>query len=125
MLPRLTPMYCNDGLNKKRWNVERTISTESIQKYTSINRNSMHMRDRKDIVTCYPKQHVIVLGQLVRVKSRLGSPSDRSSTKKHHDIISNRRVNVWIGRSTDKRLTKSLRYYFLSYPKLFTLNPRS
>ena len=55
MLSRLIPMYCNDGLNKKGWKRDRTISTKSIQKYTSINRNSMHMRDRKDIVTCYPK----------------------------------------------------------------------
>ena len=59
-LPRLTPMYCNDGLTKKRWKINRTISTKNKQKYTSINKNSMHMRDRKDIVTCYPKQHVIV-----------------------------------------------------------------
>ena len=55
-------MYYNDGLNKKRWKINRTISTKNIQKYTSINKNSMHMRDRKDIVTYYPKQHVIVLG---------------------------------------------------------------
>ena len=62
MLPTFTPMYCNNGLNKKRWKINRTISTKNIQKYTSINKNSMHMRDRKDIVTCYPKQHVIVPG---------------------------------------------------------------
>ena len=25
MLPRLTPMYCNYGLNKKRWKIDRYI----------------------------------------------------------------------------------------------------
>ena len=61
MLSRLIPMYYKDGLNKNRWKIDGTINTTSMHKYTSINRNNMHMRDRKDIVTCYPKQHVIVL----------------------------------------------------------------
>ena len=125
MLPRLAPMYCNYSLNKRRWKTYRTISTKSIQKYTSINRNSMHMRDWKEIVTCYPKQHVVVLFQLTRFKSWFSSPSNRSSIKKCHNIINMKRLSAWICRSTDKRHTKSFRYYLLSNLKLFTLNPSS
>ena len=125
MLPRRTPMYYNYDLNKKREKTDRTINTQSIQKYTFINRNSIHMRDRKKIVTCYPKQHIVVLSQLIRVKSWLSSPSDKSLTKKCHNIIYKRRLSVWICRPTKKRHTKSFKYHLLSNLKLFTSNPNS
>ena len=83
------------------------------------------MRYRKDIVKCYPKQHVIELGSLTRVKSWFITPSDSSSTKKCHDIINKRSLSVWICRSTNNRYMKSFKHYLLSYLKFFTSNPSS
>ena len=125
MLPRLAPMRLNNGLNEKKRKTNRTISTKGIHKCTSINKNIIQMGYRKDIVTCYPKQHVIELGLLTRVKPWFITPSDSSSTKKCHDIINRRSLSVWICRSTNNRYMRSFKHYLFSYPKFFTSNPSS
>ena len=61
LFPRFVLMYLNNGLNKKRRKTDGTISDESIQKDTPIYKNSMHMGDGKDVVTCYPKEKIIEL----------------------------------------------------------------
>ena len=52
-------MHLNNVLNEKRRKTNGTISDEGIQKDTPIYRNSMHMGDRKDVVTHYPKENII------------------------------------------------------------------
>lgn len=61
LFPRFVPMYLNDGLNKEKQKANGTISDESIQKDTPIYRNGMHMRNMKDVMTCYPKQQIVNL----------------------------------------------------------------
>jgi len=52
LFPRFIPMYLNDNLNEEIWKANGTISDESVHEDTPIYRNGMHMRNRKDVMTC-------------------------------------------------------------------------
>ena len=61
---RRTPTCLNNGLNEKRRKTNGAISNKSIQKDTPFYWNSMDMRDRKNVMTSYPKEDVIKLNEL-------------------------------------------------------------
>ena len=50
--------FCN-GFNEKGRKTNGTIGDESIKKETPVCRNCMNMRDRRDVVTSYPKEDII------------------------------------------------------------------
>jgi len=64
MYPCCTPKNLNNGQNEKRRKTNRTISNESIHKDTSLQRNSVDMRDKEDVVTRNPKEDVVKLSKL-------------------------------------------------------------
>ena len=64
------PMCFYDGLNEERGKIDRTIGIKSIHKNTSIYENSVYMGDREDVITCYPKEHIMILSYLMRMNSR-------------------------------------------------------
>ena len=123
MFLRFAPMCFYGGLNEERRKTSRTIITNSIDKNTSINRISVYIGNRKEIMNCNPKHHVMKLSWFTRVNSRFFTPCDRFAIEKCHHIINRWRIIIWIGRITNKRYMKSLGYYFLSYPKILTSNP--
>lgn len=61
---RSTYICLNNGLNEKRRKTNGAISKGSIQKDTPSYRNTMDMRDRKYVMTSYPKEDVIKLNEL-------------------------------------------------------------
>ena len=64
MCLRCTPANLNNGLNEKRRKAHGTICKKRIQKDTSIYRNGVNMRDREDVMTCYPKEKIVKLSKL-------------------------------------------------------------
>ena len=63
-----------NGLDEKRMETHGSTSDKGIQEYTTINSNCMYMRDRKDTMTCNPKQKIVFLSVFTRLKSRLIFP---------------------------------------------------
>jgi len=54
-----TPMNLNKRTNKKSRKTHTSISDKSVQECTSLNRNSINMRNRPNAMTGYPKELVI------------------------------------------------------------------
>ena len=61
---RFTPIHLSNGLNKKRRKTHGPICAKGIQKSTSVQMNGMNVRDRKDVMTSYPKEKIVKLNQL-------------------------------------------------------------
>ena len=72
-----TPINLYKKMNKKSRKTHRSISDESVQKRTSLNRNCMDMRDRPDTMTRNPKEHIIELNKLMSSNPRNGSTSEK------------------------------------------------
>ena len=64
MCSRCTSKDLNNDLNEKREKTHRTISKKCIQKNTFIYRYDVNMRDREDVMTCYPKEEIVKLIKL-------------------------------------------------------------
>ena len=62
-----TPMNLNKRANEKSEKTHRSIGDESVQKRTSLNRNSMKIRDRPNGVTRNPKKQIVELSKLMEV----------------------------------------------------------
>ena len=62
---RTTPMNLNKRSNKMSRKTHRSIGDESVQKCTSLNGNSMQMRDRPNGMTRNPKNQIIELSKLM------------------------------------------------------------
>ena len=76
-----TPMYLNQRTNEKMRKTHRSVYDKSIQKCTSLQRNSMQVRDRPNGMAKNPKEKIVNLGQLVRGDLRIRTPLDRSPSK--------------------------------------------
>ena len=85
-----TPMNLNKRTNKKSRKTNRSISDESVQKRTSLNGNSVYMRNRPNVVTRNPKEQVIELSKLMCGNSRINTLTNGSTGKKRHNVIERR-----------------------------------
>ena len=59
MCLRFTSIHLNNGLNKKGRKTHGPICDKSINKSTSVQRDGVNVRDRKDVMTCYPKEKTV------------------------------------------------------------------
>ena len=73
-----TPMNLNKRANEKSGKTHRRISDESIQERTSLNRNSMDMRNGPNTMIGNPKKQIIKLSKLMRGDSRISTSTNGS-----------------------------------------------
>ena len=78
MCSKTTPMNLNQGLNEKSRKTHRRICHKGIQKFTSLNRNGVQMRDGPNGMTKNPEKQVMNLGQLMRGDRRISTPLNGS-----------------------------------------------
>ena len=102
---------------------------QSVQECTSLNGNGMYIRNRSNVVTRNPKEQVIKLDKLMCGNSRIGTPTNGSTSMKRHDVIERRNLCVRIHRLLYQRYTKSRSHYlrgndklFIPYPSLHIVN---
>ena len=81
-------MNLNQGMNEKMRKTHRSICDMSIQKCTSLYRNSMQMRDGPDRMVRNLEKEIVNLGQLVKSDSRISTPLDRRPIR--YDMMSSR-----------------------------------
>ena len=65
MSRRTTPMNLNQGSNEKMRKTHWSICEKSIQKCTSLNRNSVQVRDVLDRMARNPGKQIMNLDQLM------------------------------------------------------------
>ena len=82
MSSRTTPMYLNQRTNDKIRKTYRSISNKGIQKCTSLQKNSVQVRDRPNGMARNLKEKIVNLDQLVRGDPRIRNPLDRSTNNK-------------------------------------------
>ena len=107
MRRRTTPMTLNQRSNKKMRKTHRTICDKSIQKCTSLYRNSMQMRDGPNRMARNPEKEIMNLSQHVINDSRIRTLLDRSLSKIWHNVIKGRRLIIRINKMLDLRHPKS------------------
>ena len=123
MCKRTTPMNLNQRTNEKIRKTHRSIYDKSIQKCTSLGRNSVQMRDGPNRMVRNLEKQIMNLGQLVRGDPRIRTPLDRRSSKIWHNVIKWRRLIIRIGEMLDLRHPKSRGHYRRSNDILFTPYP--
>ena len=69
---------------KQMRKTNRSISNKIVQKCTSLQRNGVHMRNRPQGMTHYPKEKIGSLSELSRSDLRIRTPSDRSPSDVRH-----------------------------------------
>ena len=74
-------MNLNQRSDEKMRKTHRSVYDKSIQKCTSLDRNSMQMRDGPDRMARNPEEKIMNPGQLMRVDPRIKTPLDRRSNK--------------------------------------------
>ena len=79
MCYRTTSMNLNQGLNEKCRKTHRSISHKGIQKYTSLNRNGVQVRDGPDRMTRNPKKQIMNLSKLMGGNSRISTQLNGST----------------------------------------------
>ena len=67
MRPSITPMNLYKRTHEKSRKTNRSISDESVQKRTSLNRNGMYVRNRPNAMTRNPKVQIIERSEERRV----------------------------------------------------------
>ena len=65
MCSRCTRKDFNNGLNEIRGKTHKTISKKCLQKDTFIYRNGVNMREKEDVMICYPKEEIVKLSKLM------------------------------------------------------------
>ena len=87
MSRRTTPMNLNQGLNEKMRKTHKSISDMGTQKCTSLDRNSVQVRDGPNRIARNLKKQVMNLGQLMRSDSRISTPLNESTSQIGHNFI--------------------------------------
>ena len=123
MSRRTTPMNLNQRLNEKIRKTHRSICDKSIQKCTSLDKNSMQMRDGPDRMARNLEKQIMNPSQLVRGDSRIKTPLDRRSNKIWQNVIEGRRLIIRIEGMLDLGHPKSRGHYQRSNDILFTPYP--
>ena len=81
MSRRTTPMNLNQGTNEKIKKTHRSICDKGIQKCTTLDRNSVQVKDGPDRVARNPEKEIINLGQLMRSAPRISTPLNGSTSQ--------------------------------------------
>ena len=81
MSRRTTPINLNQGLNEKMRKTHRSICNKGIQKCTSLNRNSVQVRDVLDRMARNPGKQIMNLDQLMKSDPRIGTPLNGSTSQ--------------------------------------------
>ena len=119
-----TPMQLYKRTNEKSRKTNRSISDESVQKCTSLNGNSMYLRDRSDAMTRNPKKQIIELNKLMSGNPRISTPTNGNTGEQRHDVVNARKLCVRIQRLLYQRYIESCSHYLTGNDKLFTPYPR-
>ena len=118
-----TPMNLNKRSNEKSRKTHRSIGNKSIQKCTSLNGNSVKMRDGLDRVTRNSEKQIIELGKLMGCDMRISTPIDSSTSDERHNVINRKGLSVRVHNLIYQRCTKSRGHYCWSNDILVTLYP--
>ena len=81
MSGRTTPMNLNQRMYEKIRKTHRSVRDKRIQKCTSLQRNSVQVRDKPDEMARNLEEKIMNLGQLVRSDPRIRTTLDRSLSK--------------------------------------------
>ena len=81
MSGRTTPMNLNQRMYEKIRKTHRSVRDKHIQKCTSLQRNSVQVRDKPDGMARNLEEKIMNLGQLVRSDPRIRTTLDRSLSK--------------------------------------------
>ena len=79
-----TPINFVQRTKKQMRKTNRSISNKIVQKCTSLQRNGVHMRNRPQGMTHYPKEKIRSLSELSRSDLRIRTLSDRSPSDVRH-----------------------------------------
>ena len=101
----------------------RSICDKGIQKCTSLNRNSVQVRDVLDRMARNPGKQIMNLDQLMKSDPRIGTPLTGSTSQIWHNVIEWRRLIIRIDRMLYLRHPKSRGHYRTSNGILFTSYP--
>ena len=77
---RGTPINFVERTKKRMRKTNRSIRNKSIQKCTSLQKNGVHMRDRPQGMTRYPKKKIGSLSELSRSDPRIRTLPDRRTS---------------------------------------------
>ena len=110
-------------MNRKSRKANRSISNESIQKCTPLNRNGMYMGGRPDAITRNPKKQIIELSKLMSSNPRISTPTNGSIDEKRYNVINGREICLRIHRLLYQRYIKNCSHYLTGNDKLFTPYP--
>ena len=116
----ITPMNLYKRTYEKSRKTNRSISDESVQKRTSLNRNGMYVRNRPNAMTRNPKEQIIGLSKLMCGNPRISTPTNGSTSTKRHNVVNGRKLCVRIHRLLYQRYIKSWSHYLTGNNKLFT-----
>ena len=72
-----TPMNFVQRTKKQMRKTDRRIGNKGVQKYTSLKRDGVEMRDRPQRMTRYPKEKISSLRKLSGRDPRISTPLDR------------------------------------------------
>ena len=122
-------MYLNQRTNEEGRKTHRSINHKGIQKCTSLNRNSVQMRDGPKGMTSNLEKQIVELCKLMSSDTRIGTLSNGSTNNVRHDLIKWKVLIIRIDRLLYQRYTKSIGHYlrsndilFSPYPTLHKLN---
>ena len=81
MCRRITPINLNQRSNEKMRKTHRCIYHKGIQKHTSLDRNSVQVKDGPDGMTRNPEKQIMNLDQFMRGNSRISTPLNGSTSE--------------------------------------------
>ena len=82
MCSRTTPMKLNRRMNEKMRKAHWSIIDKGIQKRTTLDKDSVQIRDGPDGITRNSEKEIMSLGQLMRGDPRIKTPLNRSTSNK-------------------------------------------
>ena len=81
MSRRTTLINLNQGSNEKMRKTHRSIYNKGIQKCTTLDRNSVQVRDRPNRMTRNPEKQIMNFGQLMRSDPRINTSLNGSTSQ--------------------------------------------
>ena len=118
-----TPMNFVQRTKKQMRKTNRSTKNKSVQKHTSLNRDSVEMRNRPSRMIHYPKEKICSLNKLNRHDPRIKTPLDIKPNDVWHNVIKGWRLCIRIDGLPNYRNTKSLSHYPRGNDELYTSYP--
>ena len=116
-------MNFNMRSNEKSRKTHRSVGNKGIQKCTSLNGNSVKMRDRPNGMTRNLEKQIIELSKLIGCDMRISTPTNGSTSDERHNVIKRRGFCVWVHGLLYQRYSKSRGHYSRSNDIFFTPYP--